>query len=226
VAQPIEAPVTPVRGRLDRALVDYLDTLTIDDLGEVSIETVAQAAGVSRATAYRHFGDRDGLLFRAAMELTRQHAEIVMESMAEAATVAAKVEEAFAYTARQVKVDKVLRLLLLTRRPETIDDAMRNLSLEIMGPAYRKGQLDGQVREDLSVEELISWLSEQRNVMTRLQLDEPAARVWVRRFVLPALRPQASGQAIVPEVKAVLADLNDRVVALKEVVERTRLSLP
>jgi AcrR family transcriptional regulator len=217
-----EAPAAPVR--LDRALIEYLDTLSLDNISDVSIDAVAQAAGVSRASAYRHFGDRDGLLFRAAMELTRQHAVVVMESLSHTATVAAKVEEAFAYSARQARVDKVLRLLLLTRRPQAIDDATRALSLEIMGPVYRQGQCDGEVREDLSVEEIIAWLSEQRQVVGRLQLDEEHARSYVRNFIAPVLRPQEDPLTTTPEVTAVLASMEARVLALHEVVNRARSS--
>ena len=59
-----------VRERLNEALVLYLNELTIEDISDLNIDAVAQTAGVSRATAYRHFGDRDGLLFEAAIELT------------------------------------------------------------------------------------------------------------------------------------------------------------
>jgi AcrR family transcriptional regulator len=214
-----------VPARLDRALLEYLDALSLENVSEVSIDTVAHAAGVSRASAYRHFGDRDGLLFRAAMELTRQHARVVMGALAPGTTVLAKVEEAFAYSARQARVDKVLRLLLMTRRPQEIDDATRALSLEIMGPVYQQGQLDGEVRCDLSVADIISWLSEQRQVMGRLQLDEAQARRWVRNFIAPVLAPQHDPLTSAPEVTAVLASMEARVAALHAVVARARSSL-
>jgi AcrR family transcriptional regulator len=214
-----------VPARLDRALLEYLEALSLDNVSEVSIDAVAHAAGVSRASAYRHFGDRDGLLFKAAMELTRQHAGVVMGALSPGASVASKVEEAFAYSARQARVDKVLRLLLLTRRPQAIDDATRALSQEIMGPVYRQGQLDGEVRDDLSVEEIIAWLSEQRHVLGRLQLDEEQARRWVRNFIVPVLRPQDDPLSTAPEVTAVLASMEARVLALHDVVSRARSSL-
>jgi AcrR family transcriptional regulator len=193
-------------------------------VSDVSIDAVAQAAGVSRASAYRHFGDRDGLLFKAAMELTRQHARVAIEYQPESASVAAKLEEAFAYSARQARIDKVLRLLLLTRRPQAIDDAVRALSLDIMGPLYRQAQLDGEVREDLSVAEIIDWLSEQRLVIGRLQLNEDQARAWVRNFVVPVLSPQGDPLASAPEITAVLACMQTRVEELQDAVTRARTS--
>ena len=140
-------------------------------------------------------------------------------------TVAAKVEEAFGYAAREIKVDKILRMLLTSRPSAAIDAAIRAMSLDIMGQAYRNGQLDGQVRDDLSIDELIDWLAEQRQIVTRLELDEEQARTWVRRFVLPALRPSGGEDAIVPEIKAVLLDIENKMDALNAVVARACTSM-
>jgi AcrR family transcriptional regulator len=208
--------------RLDRTLIAYLENLSLDDASELSIDAVAQAAGVSRASAYRHFGDRDGLLFKAAMELTRQHARVVLDTLPQDAPVAAKLAEAFAYSARQARVDKTLQLLLLTGRPKAIDDAVRALSLELMAPLYRQGQLDGEVREDLEVSEIIDWLSEQRLLVGRLQLNDEQARAWVCNFVVPVLQPQGDPLATAPELTAVLACMHERVEALHDVVSRAR----
>jgi AcrR family transcriptional regulator len=225
MSDPAFAPfssATPVRSRLDRALIDFLRTISAEELDSVSVEAVAQAAGVSRATAYRHFGDREGLLFHAAMELTRRHAEVVADLVAGLPTLAAKVEEALAYMAAQIKVDRMLHMLLTSHRSPEIGRALHQLSQQIMGPAYQAAQRDGQIRNDVSVDELLRWIAEQRQVMIGLRLSEADARVWVRAFVLPALRPQGPSTASGPELRAVLADLDDRVAALGAVVRRTR----
>jgi AcrR family transcriptional regulator len=225
MAQANGTAVLTVRERLDRALVDYLAALTADDISDVNIEAVAQAAGVSRATAYRHFGDRDGLLFHAALQLTRQHAETARLKIADLPTVAAKVEEGFAYTAHAVGVDKMLRLLLTSRRSGAVDDVVRALSKEINGEALKHGQRDGQVRSDVSVDEIIGWITEQQYVAIRLRLDEEAVRSWVRRFLLPVLRPQDSAHPMVPEMKAALTDIEQKLSTLKSMVEGAQSSL-
>src|ERR1700761_7949512 len=108
------APITTVRERLNAALVDYLSTSPADDLNDISVEAIANSAGVSRATAYRHFGDREGLLFHAAIILTERHAERAIQVISRMPTMAGRIEEGFAYTAREIRTDKKLRMLLTT----------------------------------------------------------------------------------------------------------------
>jgi AcrR family transcriptional regulator len=216
---------TPIRSRLDRALVEYLATIEPENLDEVNIEAVAKAAGVSRATAYRHFGDREGLISRALMELTRRNARELTERQAALPTVAAKIEEAFAYMAASIRSDKVLAQVMTPNPSEEINRALNAMSMELMAPMYRAAQADGQLRDDLSVEEIISWLSDQRQVVLGLGLDEDGTRVWVRKFVLPALRPQYVTHVSRSEVKAVLGEFEQRLNSLAEVMASTRSKL-
>jgi AcrR family transcriptional regulator len=219
------AAPTPIRGRLDRALVEYLATVEPDRLDDVNIEAVAKAAGVSRATAYRHFGDREGLLARALMELTRRNARELAERQASLPTVAAKIEEAFAYMAASIRSDKVLAQVMSPYPSEEINRAITAMSMEIMAPMYRAAQADGQLRDDLSIEEIVAWLSDQRQVVLGLGLDEQGTRDWVRKFVLPALRPQYVTHVSRSEVKAVLTEFEQRLNALAEVMASTRSKL-
>jgi AcrR family transcriptional regulator len=217
--EPGVTPMSTVRERLNTALVEYLATLPIEDLDELSVETVAHLAGVSRATAYRHFGDRDGLLFHAALALTRRHADRAIEIMSKMPTISARIEEGFAYTAREIRSDKLLRMLLTSRRSAAIDSVIRSLSVEISSEALRAGQLDGQVRRDLTVDELIDWTNEQQHVVIRLGLDEEAVRQWVRRFVVPVLRPQSTDSPLISEMNVVFGDIGERVDELRTLVQ-------
>jgi AcrR family transcriptional regulator len=217
--------VSPVRGRLDQALVDYLATIDEHAFHDVNIEAVAHAAGVSRATAYRHFGDRDGLILRAAIELVRRHSVILRARQSRLPTVAAKIEEAFAYAAVAVHDDKVLGLLLSCDQVDGINRALNEMSVEAMTDTYRAAQIDGQLRSDLTIAEIVAWLAEQRQVVLALGLDADATRTWVRRFVLPAVRPQDVANVSRAEVQAVLDDLTERLDALDDVVQRSSSAL-
>jgi AcrR family transcriptional regulator len=204
----------PARERLDRTLISYVEGVSVNDIDDINIEGLALAAGVSRATAYRHFGDRDALLFQAAIALTRRHRDFAQSRLLETATVAAFCEEGFAYTAREIPRDKLLRVLLTGRPSAAIDAVLRSLALEMSGERIREGQRDGQVRDDLAAEELIDWILEQH----RMRLDEAAARIWFRRFVLPVLRPQGAGKPFAGEIAETFRDLDRRVQELEAMV--------
>jgi AcrR family transcriptional regulator len=214
------------KARLDRALTQHLATLPLEDLDDVRIDTVAELAGVSRSTAYRHFGDRDSLLRQAALEIGRQQGKILLRRFADFPTIAAKIEESFANTARLVKANRMSLLLDMSRdRREAHSEVLQVLSLEIMGPEYLRAQQAGQLRADLTVEEIVDWLASQRELMLRLELEEPAARRWVRQFVVPVLRPQTDDGATGPEISATLAEVEHRLALMHELVERTHRAL-
>ncbi len=212
----------PARSWLDRVAVDYLVTVDEDLVGDIKIEDVARAVGVSRATAYRHFQDHDGLLLRGAVELAYRYAETLFARIAYLPTVPAKIEETLAYSAAS-RADKGVRSLLVApKRPDDIRRAMNQISAKIMAPIYRAGQLDGQIRDDLAVEEIIIWLGEQRRILMGMDSDEAAVRLWVRRFVLPAVRPPYVVGANPAEVRAAFGDLDARLGVIQGVLDKTR----
>src|ERR1700722_2063134 len=156
-----------LKQRLDHAVVGVLNSRAAT-LNDLSIDVVARAAGVSRATAYRHLGTREELRFRAAITLAQAHVQRCMDLLDQLHGAPAKIEEAFAYTARESARDPLLQVLLVeSRRTTGIDDAIRSLSDQITGPVIAAGQVTGEIRADLSVDEIISWLVEQLYVMLR-----------------------------------------------------------
>jgi AcrR family transcriptional regulator len=214
MTEPARLRVGSVRERLDQALVEYLDEFQIEDIADINVEQVARLAGVSRATAYRHFGDQNGLLFEAAMKLTRHHAAVSASRVAGATTAAESIERAFAYTAYAVRTDRLLRMLMTSRRSPAIDAAIRELGLDILGPAIRGGQRDGQVRADLSVAEILDWVSEMQFVVIRVGLDEDAVLGWVRKYMLPTLANASPSETLLAQVDAIVTDLQKKLKVL------------
>jgi AcrR family transcriptional regulator len=224
MAQPAEAGRGTVRERLDRALLDCLASPPGDDLGEVTVEAVAQAAGVSRATAYRYLGSREELHYRAAITLAEAHLARCAAILARTRTVAERVEESFAYVVRETSGDERLRLLLRSARAAAIDEALRAMSAELMEPSVRAGQEDGQVRTDVPAEELIGWLVEQVYVIERLSLTEEKARLWVRRFIIPVLGPPG-GSGLASQVCAILDDVGRQLKVIDRTVAAARTAV-
>jgi hypothetical protein len=63
-------------------------------------------------------------------------------------------------------------------------------------------------------------------VVVRLALDEEQARLWVRRFMLPALRPAGETDGgLKPHVRALLDDVHRRLQDLDRTVSTARVSL-
>jgi hypothetical protein len=62
--------------------------------------------------------------------------------------------------------------------------------LSIYGDKLREGQNSGEIRNDISVDEIIDWLLSQREFFLTEQMDTELANLWTGRFLMPILRPQ------------------------------------
>jgi AcrR family transcriptional regulator len=200
-----------VQERLTAAIDQCVASLQTEELGSITIEDVAQIAGLSRATAYRYLGNRDEVLYLAALALTRDHTERIGALMASLPTFAERLEEAFAYTAREIKRDPRIAILHHTSRTEPVDRAIHTKGVETLAPSLIEGRENGQVRTDVSVDELIDWTSEQIRIVARSDRSEEEIRLWVRHFVEPAFRPPVSEDPKVgPQIAGVLAEMKTR----------------
>ena len=201
-----------IRERLDRGLNEILDSFAKDDLSSVTIEAVAQAAKVSRATAYRHLGSREELLRRAAIGLVEGHIHRCQEALSRTTTVAQRVEEYFVYNVRESARDRRIQVLRDAPRTAGIATAINEMISTVLGPALQSGQLDGQVRDDVPVEELIAWIIDQTEALGRHHVNtEDQVRTWVRRFVLPVLDPPGNADGrLRSQVRSLLDDVQVR----------------
>jgi hypothetical protein len=69
------------------------------------------------------------------------------------------------------------------------------------------------------------WLSEQRRIVSGLKLDEAATRSWVRKFVVPALRPPSVVGPSRAELQAACADLGERLRVLDATLTAARAAI-
>ena len=202
-----------VRQRLDRGLRDILDGLDADDLSAVTVEAVAQEAQVSRATAYRHLGSREELLRRAAIGLVEGHISKCQDALYRTTTVAQRVEEYFVYNLRESARDRRIQVLRESPRTSGIVAAIREMTSTVLGPALQSGQLEGQVRDDIPVDDLVTWIIDQVEILNRQvrSMTEDEVRVWVRRFILPVLDPPGNADGrLRAQVRSLLDDVQVR----------------
>jgi AcrR family transcriptional regulator len=183
-----------VQQRLDIGLMEHLNALEGTDINDVTVEAVAKAAGVSRATAYRYLGSREELLRRAALALVSGHADQCREAVA-----------------RATIQDRHLQMLVKSPRTAGLIEAVQELMASILLPTLHEGQRAGQVRDDLSADELIAWLLDQLHLLTRKRLTEEQSRQWVQTFVIPVLDPPGNADGrLRSQVRALLDDVQGR----------------
>jgi AcrR family transcriptional regulator len=193
------APATPER------LLDAADLLVSSrGLEGLSLDAIAQAADVSRATAYRYYPGLDRLMVRLAIRRGEGLIEDLRGRMARERTVLAKLEVAFVRVVADVPQDPVMAAVYDPRSGFVHDDDVSAVSNALLAPVLTDGQAAGEVRTDIDVPEMIMWLGEQvSSLMSRGPLTDDEVRSHVRRFVGPVLRPQTLDvDAHVPALRA------------------------
>jgi AcrR family transcriptional regulator len=160
-------------------------------IAKTTMEDVARAAGISRATLYRYFADRESLLTESVRRRARLNMKTARAYFSRRAAIEDKITDGIARNVRQGKRDPLVRLLV---SPEEMALAAKlleqsglasELTRELWQPVLREAQASGEIAADID----IMFISQVQ--------DTPEGLVWVRRmveqFVVPAIIPRNPG---------------------------------
>lgn len=184
-----------VRERLLRAAEECFGRFGV---AKTTMEDVAKAASVSRATLYRHFADREALVVaaverRALINVPRMQAHIQRWP-----TFADRLVEGLIYNIDKGSRDPVVQLLIVSEQHGLVGRTLgghtlaEGITLLMWEPIFLDAITRGEMRSDLDLRAAARWiagvnlllLERDRSVVT-----EDALREELRTFVLPAFLP-------------------------------------
>jgi AcrR family transcriptional regulator len=205
-----------------------LDATTVDD--------IAREAGVSRATLYRRFGNRDEIL----AELLRQQARpYVDRSGAEAyqpTSLAQRIEIGTLHVVMEMPRNRWLKAMFDSgiRRSNfaLIQSVYQQFAKVTLWPALEAARVSGELRSGLEVPEISDWLlREYILLVSDGPWEEPALRRRIQRFILPVLIADRAG-ASEPGIAAAeespdqrLTRLENRMVEMQQMLGVIRSEL-
>jgi AcrR family transcriptional regulator len=149
-------------------------------LAKTTIEDVAQASGLSRATIYRQFGNRDGLLLAMATrdaERTAVDAELFLQRFDD---VGSWLVEGILFCLREIPKRPVLSQFLVPHelgaasRMVLTSDRMLAIGAEILRPMFEPARRAGLLQQNLELDSLIEWVL--RILMSYLAVPGPPSR--------------------------------------------------
>jgi AcrR family transcriptional regulator len=186
----------PTSGR-ERVLDATESCLQRFGLAKTTVEDVAQASGLSRATVYRQFGSRDALLLAVAArdaDRVAAAAEIYLRRFED---VGSWIVEGMLFCLREIPKRPVLSQFLAPQelgaasRMLLTSDRMLAIGSEILRPMFEPARREGQLHEDLELDSLMEWVL--RILMSYLAVPGPPSRSeddlrrLLRGMLLPAV---------------------------------------
>jgi AcrR family transcriptional regulator len=204
-----------VRDHLIQTADVWLHRHRVDQL---SIEAVAAAAGISRATAFRKLGGRDQLVLAVALARSDRFVRECAAEMARHVGTFAKLEAAFLYLVRELPNDPIIREFLALTPGGDIGPEADAIANATLGPVIEAGRAVGEVRDDVPTDEIVHWTVEQLYLAV-LRVDRsPAAVVKrVRSFLTPALSAQRN--------REFSGSIGSRIASLDFALEQAREAL-
>lgn len=193
----VPADAAAARERLIDAAESCLDQY---GLAKTTLEDVARAGNVSRATVYRYFRNRDELILAVILrELDRSYEQSLDDFAGSVGTpeqAASAIVEAALYLLDTIRGNPKLQLFLGQFGTSAISGASQAFFEAVaddLRPYLEPAQARGAIRAELDVAEASEWIL--RTILSLLTVDGPASRTrederrFLTTYLVPALVP-------------------------------------
>lgn len=164
---------------------------------KTSMEDVARAAGMSRATVYRYFENRDALLLGVA---SRQAASLATEAigfLGQFDNIGDWLVEGLLYTLREIPKRPVFASLVTSLDSSSASNLLLGstgliqIGVNVLHPMFANAKQQGLLRDDVDIDMLIEWLLRvlwtYLNAPSQVATDEDGMRTLFGMMLIPAV---------------------------------------
>lgn len=164
-----------------------------------TIDDVAREAKVSRSTVYRYFDGRGDLIVGAYLRESEAVFDKVNALLSRPGTFGERVVEATMRSIDAIRSGKYLPLMLspegamLASNAITASMAFYESSRKTMGPFFEQAKVDGEVRDDLELDDFLEWTL--RIIFSFAMIESPKKRdrknlrALLESYLVPAFSP-------------------------------------
>jgi AcrR family transcriptional regulator len=198
-AVPEDTKSKPVRERLLDAAEGCLEQFGPQ---KTSMEDVARAAGMSRATVYRYFANRDALLLGVASRQASNLAAEAIRYLGQFNTISDWLVEGLLFTLREIPKRPVFAALVTSLDSSAASklllgsSGMIQIGVDVLRPMFANAKEQGLLRDDVDIDMLIEWLLRvlwtYLNAPSQVATDEDSMRKLFHMMLIPAVLKETS----------------------------------
>jgi AcrR family transcriptional regulator len=169
---------------------------------KTSMEDVARAAGMSRATVYRYFENRDALLLGVASRQASSLAAEAVRYLGQFNTISDWLVEGLLFTLREIPQRPVFASLVTSLDSSAASklllgsSGMIQIGVNVLRPMFANAKGQGLLREDVDIDMLIEWLLRvlwtYLNAPSQVATDEDGMRKLFHMMLIPAVLKDTS----------------------------------
>ena len=169
---------------------------------KTSMEDVARAAGMSRATVYRYFENRDALLLGVASRQSSALASEAISYLSRFNTISDWLVEGLLFTLRELPNRPVFASLVTSLDSRASGNLLLGstglvqIGVDVLQPMFANAKAQGLLRDDIDPEMLIEWLLRMLwtylNAPSQVATDEEGMRTLFRMMLIPAVLKDSS----------------------------------
>jgi AcrR family transcriptional regulator len=169
---------------------------------KTSMEDVARAAGMSRATVYRYFENRDALLLGVASRQSSALASDAISYLSRFNTISDWLVEGLLFTLRELPNRPVFASLVTSLDSRASGSlflgstGLVQIGVNVLQPMFANAKAQGLLRDDIDPEMLIEWLLRMLwtylNAPSQVATDEEGMRKLFRMMLIPAVLKDSS----------------------------------
>jgi AcrR family transcriptional regulator len=166
------------------------------------MEDVARAAGMSRATVYRYFENRDALLLGVASRQASSLASDAINYLARFNTISDWLVEGLLFTLRELPNRPVFASLVTSLDSRASGNlflgstGLVQIGVNVLRPMFANAKAQGLLRDDVDPEMLVEWLLRvlwtYLNAPSQVATDEEGMRTLFRMMLIPAVLKDSS----------------------------------
>jgi AcrR family transcriptional regulator len=189
----------PVRERLLDAAEGCLEQFGPE---KTSMEDVARAAGMSRATVYRYFENRDALLLGVASRQASSLAGEAINYLGQFSTISDWLVEGLLFTLREIPSRPVFASLVTSldsRASGSLwlgSSGLVEIGINVLQPIFTNAKAQGLLRDSVDPAMLVEWLLRMLwtylNAPSQVATDEEGMRTLFRMMLIPAVLKDSS----------------------------------